>query len=168
MCVCEWVSVCVRERERERERERPIIIIGVHRATRTQLTQREMYLFMPWAKELHTVSPSLRANTNGPRIYTCWNAVNKQRENISLNVTLECMLTACHGYLESTQSFSAGPETLSRTHTHVLTRKCHTKYRADNTSSMFTQTRSGSRGRKRSSGEKQNWQNEEALAGKHP
>lgn len=165
---------------------RPIILRGVHRATRTQLTQREMYLFMPLSHiELHTQGESAaasvraRAHTDTHKrsriYYTCWNEENKQREkqNISLNVALECILAACHGYLESArcsrgnQSFSAGLGKRARTHTYVLTRKCHTKHRADNTSSMFTRTRSGSRGRELSRGEKQNWQNEEALAGKH-
>lgn len=158
---------------------RPIILGGVRPATRTQLTQREMYLFMPLSHtELHTgwVSSGIRVRDHAhthTRIYTCWNEVNKQRkkQNISLNVALECILTACYSYLESTQcsrgsqSFSAGLGTLAHTHTCLC--KCHTKHRADNTSSMFTQTRFGSRGRKLSSGEKQNWQNEEALAGKH-
>lgn len=119
---------------------RPIILRGVHRATRTQLTQREMYLFMPLSHiELHTQGESAaasvraRAHTDTHKrsriYYTCWNEENKQREkqNISLNVALECILAACHGYLESArcsrgnQSFSAGLGKRARTHIRAYT-----------------------------------------------
>lgn len=51
---------------------RPIILRGVHRATRTQLTQREMYLFMPLSHtELYTQSESAAASVRArPRAHT--------------------------------------------------------------------------------------------------